>query len=176
MDLVFYCPGMKFHLLLKAPVCVLVSDWQPDPNDRQDHPTFTCDCHKKGSTHPHFPGVAWHAGWCPQRKGRALCAHPSPSGVTQPLPHTRPSLFYLCCCLQILKSPMSFFDTTPTGRLMNRFSKDMDELDVRLPFHAENFLQQVFMVVFIIVIFAVVFPAVLLVLAGVTVVFIMLFW
>lgn len=39
----------------------------------------------------------------------------------------------------------------PTGRLMNRFSKDMDELDVRLPFHAENFLQQVFMVVFILV-------------------------
>lgn len=71
---------------------------------------------------------------------------------------------------------MSFFDTPLAGRLMNRFSKDMDELDVRLPFHAESFLQQFFMVLFILVILAAGFPAILLVLAGLAVGFLILLW
>ncbi|KAG5671138.1 hypothetical protein PVAND_001351 [Polypedilum vanderplanki] len=41
--------------------------------------------------------------------------------------HSR--LFY-----NVLRLPMSFFDTTPLGRIVNRFSRDTDMIDAYLPF------------------------------------------
>ncbi|KAK3604649.1 hypothetical protein CHS0354_007192 [Potamilus streckersoni] len=49
---------------------------------------------------------------------------------------------------KILSCPMKFFDTTPVGRIVNRFSSDLDDVDVRLPNTAEIMLQNSLLIIF----------------------------
>ncbi|XP_046577436.1 multidrug resistance-associated protein 1-like isoform X2 [Haliotis rubra] len=42
-------------------------------------------------------------------------------------------ILHLNMLSNVLRAPMSFFDTTPTGRIVNRFSQDMDTIDTRMP-------------------------------------------
>ncbi|XP_061394485.1 multidrug resistance-associated protein 1 isoform X8 [Musca vetustissima] len=42
-------------------------------------------------------------------------------------------ILHLILLKNVFKLPMEFFDTTPTGRVMSRFSKDIDALDVVIP-------------------------------------------
>ncbi|VDL72154.1 unnamed protein product [Nippostrongylus brasiliensis] len=59
----------------------------------------------------------------------------------------------------VIRGTVGFFDSTPSGRILNRFSKDMDEIDVKLPFTAEVFLQNTITCIGFLVVIAWVFPA-----------------
>lgn len=45
---------------------------------------------------------------------------------------------------RVLHATPSFFDSNPIGRILNRFSKDIDQMDVMLPITAQDFLQIAF--------------------------------
>lgn len=59
---------------------------------------------------------------------------------------------------RLLLSPMRFFDTTPLGRILTRFSRDMDEVDVRLTMQTEMLLQNLTLVLFCLGMVSIVFP------------------
>ncbi|XP_076047153.1 ATP-binding cassette sub-family C member 5-like isoform X2 [Oratosquilla oratoria] len=73
--------------------------------------------------------------------------------------------------VRVFQSPMSFFDTTPSGRIINIFSRDMDEVDVRVPFTMETFLQNIWLIVSSLLFVCLVFPYFLFVLVFLTVLF-----
>ncbi|KAE8625593.1 hypothetical protein XENTR_v10006329 [Xenopus tropicalis] len=59
---------------------------------------------------------------------------------------------------KVLHSPLKLFDTTPLGRILNRFTKDMDEVDARLPCQLEQLIQNMILVLFCLGMISFVFP------------------
>ena len=44
------------------------------------------------------------------------------------------------CVTNVLRQPIEFFDTTPTGRIINRLSKDVDTIDTVIPLNTRIWL------------------------------------
>lgn len=65
--------------------------------------------------------------------------------------------------INVLRSPMSFFESTPSGNLLNRFAKEIDAIDCMVPDGLKMMLSYVFklMEVCIIVLMATPFAAVI---------------
>lgn len=73
---------------------------------------------------------------------------------------------------RVLRGKLMYFDTTPLGRILNRFSGDLDGVDTRLPETSEISLQYLGQCLLSIVIIIIVFPAFLIPLVPITLLFI----
>ncbi|ELT92553.1 hypothetical protein CAPTEDRAFT_186918, partial [Capitella teleta] len=52
-------------------------------------------------------------------------------------------LFHDAILDRLLRAPVSFFDSTPLGRILNRVSRDLDAIDFNTPLHLRNWFFQV---------------------------------
>lgn len=75
---------------------------------------------------------------------------------------------------KVLRAPMLFFDTTPIGRVLNRFTKDLDTVDVSLRFNFRFLLLQCFRGVVSIIIFAIETPIFLVIMLPLSILYVVI--
>uniref|UniRef100_A0A0L8HVX3 ABC transporter domain-containing protein n=2 Tax=Octopus bimaculoides TaxID=37653 RepID=A0A0L8HVX3_OCTBM len=76
----------------------------------------------------------------------------------------------------IINMPMSFFDSTPTGRIINRFSSDILELDNRLPLSGEITLLGIVLLLAVIISLIIIAPHVTVAFILLLIIFVVISW
>ena len=76
--------------------------------------------------------------------------------------------------VNILRLPMSFFDTTPSGRILNRFSKDINTIDETIPHCVEDFIFTVFIVLDTIIVISYATPWFMIVIIPLTILYLLI--
>uniref|UniRef100_A0A8C7JV32 Multidrug resistance-associated protein 4 n=1 Tax=Oncorhynchus kisutch TaxID=8019 RepID=A0A8C7JV32_ONCKI len=74
----------------------------------------------------------------------------------------------------ILRTPVRFFDVNPIGRVLNRFSKDIGQLDAALPWTFVDFIQIFLQIIGVVAVAASVIPWILIPLVPLVIVFLFL--
>uniref|UniRef100_A0A1X7VVN1 ABC-type glutathione-S-conjugate transporter n=1 Tax=Amphimedon queenslandica TaxID=400682 RepID=A0A1X7VVN1_AMPQE len=74
----------------------------------------------------------------------------------------------------ILRSPMSFFDTTPLGRILNRFSKDIYTIDEAIPRSYKMFLMTLLSVASTIIVISIASPWFLIIIVPLMVLYVLI--
>ncbi|KAF9191139.1 hypothetical protein BGZ51_007720 [Haplosporangium sp. Z 767] len=74
----------------------------------------------------------------------------------------------------VLRSPMMFFDTTPMGRILNRFSKDQSTIDEVLPRSFSGYFRTLFQVVSVLVVVTMSTPSIIIVILPFSIVYLWL--
>ncbi|XP_060065901.1 ATP-binding cassette sub-family C member 5-like [Ylistrum balloti] len=70
---------------------------------------------------------------------------------------------------RVMSAPMQYFDVNPTGRILNRFSRDVEDADIFIPNLTDNLLQALFLIIASLVSTAYNFPSYLIVVIPVVV-------
>ena len=73
---------------------------------------------------------------------------------------------------RVIRAPMAFFDVTPSGEVLSRFSRDLDEIDTRLPQLADQFGTFTSLILLTVGIISIIFPYFLIVFGVIFVVFV----